>query len=67
MNLVFSYLIGIYIDIFRRFRYRKQIRGFIKSFGLSFFWAFFGWFYSGGEKCGFSQFPTFGLQALDKT
>ncbi|BAB11231.1 unnamed protein product [Arabidopsis thaliana] len=46
---------------------KKQIRGFIKSFGLSFFWAFFGWFYSGGEKCGFSQFPTFGLQALDKT
>ncbi|KAL1218166.1 Metal-nicotianamine transporter YSL2 [Cardamine amara subsp. amara] len=46
---------------------KKQIRGFINSFGLSFFWAFFGWFYSGGEECGFSQFPTFGLQAWKKS
>uniref|UniRef100_A0A1J3HEJ5 Metal-nicotianamine transporter YSL2 n=1 Tax=Noccaea caerulescens TaxID=107243 RepID=A0A1J3HEJ5_NOCCA len=46
---------------------KKQIRGFIKSFGLSFFWAFFGWFYGGGDKCGFSQFPTFGLQAWKKS
>ncbi|KAH0923346.1 hypothetical protein HID58_023364 [Brassica napus] len=46
---------------------KKQIRGFIKSFCLSFFWAFFGWFYSGGDSCGFSQFPTFGLQAWKKS
>ncbi|XP_010541500.1 PREDICTED: metal-nicotianamine transporter YSL2 [Tarenaya hassleriana] len=46
---------------------KKQIRGFIKSFGFSFVWAFFGWFYSGGKNCGFAKFPTFGLQALKHT
>lgn len=42
---------------------RKQVHGFMKFFSLSFLWAFFQWFYSGGEKCGFSQFPAFGLKA----
>eukprot|EP00257_Ricinus_communis_P014888 XP_015572671.1 metal-nicotianamine transporter YSL3 isoform X1 [Ricinus communis] len=42
---------------------RKQVHGFMKFFSISFFWAFFQWFFSGGEKCGFVQFPTFGLQA----
>ncbi|KAJ6976506.1 metal-nicotianamine transporter YSL3-like isoform X1 [Populus alba x Populus x berolinensis] len=41
---------------------RKQVHGFM-FFSLSFLWAFFQWFYSGGEKCGFSQFPAFGLKA----
>ncbi|KAF9671030.1 hypothetical protein SADUNF_Sadunf12G0004400 [Salix dunnii] len=42
---------------------RKQVHGFMKFFSLSFLWAFFQWFYSGGEKCEFSQFPTLGLKA----
>ncbi|KAK3228396.1 hypothetical protein Dsin_000277 [Dipteronia sinensis] len=42
---------------------KKQVHGFMKFFSISFVWAFFQWFYSGGELCGFSQFPTFGLKA----
>ncbi|KAG9142873.1 hypothetical protein Leryth_005617 [Lithospermum erythrorhizon] len=42
---------------------KKQIRGFIKYFSLSFLWAFFQWFFSGKQNCGFARFPTFGLQA----
>ncbi|KAB5531530.1 hypothetical protein DKX38_018200 [Salix brachista] len=42
---------------------RKQVHGFMKFFSLSFLLAFFQWFYAGGEKCGFSQFPAFGLKA----
>ncbi|XP_027105214.1 metal-nicotianamine transporter YSL1-like isoform X1 [Coffea arabica] len=48
---------------------KKQVRGFTKMFSLSFLWGFFQWFYSGqglGE-CGFSKFPTFGLQAQRQT
>ena len=42
---------------------RRRVKGFIKFFSISFLWACFQWFYTGGERCGFSQFPTFGLQA----
>ncbi|KAK4362879.1 hypothetical protein RND71_018120 [Anisodus tanguticus] len=42
---------------------KKQVKGFMKVFSISFLWSFFQWFYSGGEKCGFAQFPTFGLKA----
>ncbi|KMT12465.1 hypothetical protein BVRB_5g103940 [Beta vulgaris subsp. vulgaris] len=42
---------------------REQVRGFIKYFSLSFLWGFFQWFFTGSGNCGFSQFPTFGLQA----
>ncbi|KAL4296906.1 hypothetical protein GQ457_12G000380 [Hibiscus cannabinus] len=42
---------------------KKQVHGFLKFFSLSFLWAFFQWFYAGGDTCGFSQFPTFGLKA----
>lgn len=42
---------------------KKQVRGFMKFFSISFLWGFFQWFYTGGDQCGFSQFPTFGLQA----
>ncbi|KAH9780275.1 metal-nicotianamine transporter YSL3 [Citrus sinensis] len=44
-------------------RAKKQVHGFTKFFSLSFLWAFFQWFYAGGEQCGFVQFPTFGLKA----
>ncbi|XP_020263623.1 probable metal-nicotianamine transporter YSL9 isoform X2 [Asparagus officinalis] len=33
----------------------------------NFIWSFFEWFYSGGDVCGFSQFPTFGLKAWKQT
>ncbi|KAK8560959.1 hypothetical protein V6N13_026394 [Hibiscus sabdariffa] len=46
---------------------KKQVRGFLKFFSLSFLWAFFQWFYAGGATCGFSQFPTFGLKAWRNT
>ncbi|KAI3457962.1 hypothetical protein Pfo_014625 [Paulownia fortunei] len=42
---------------------KKQVHGFMKFFSLSFIWSFFQWFYSGGEQCGFINFPTFGLKA----
>ncbi|XP_047046461.1 probable metal-nicotianamine transporter YSL16 isoform X6 [Lolium rigidum] len=42
---------------------KKQVLGFLKYFGISFFWSFFQWFYTGGDFCGFMQFPTFGLKA----
>uniref|UniRef100_A0A7C9EQ94 Uncharacterized protein n=1 Tax=Opuntia streptacantha TaxID=393608 RepID=A0A7C9EQ94_OPUST len=42
---------------------KKQVHGFMKYFSISFLWGFFQWFYSGGDQCGFSQFPTFGLKA----
>ncbi|KAK4777324.1 hypothetical protein SAY87_017511 [Trapa incisa] len=46
---------------------KKQVRGFMRSFSASFLWAFFQWFYSGGSQCGFAQFPTLGLKALENT
>ncbi|XXG76154.1 hypothetical protein AAC387_Pa08g0571 [Persea americana] len=46
---------------------KKQVRGFARFFTVSFVWGFFQWFYSGGDGCGFSQFPTFGLQAWKQT
>ncbi|XP_031496750.1 probable metal-nicotianamine transporter YSL9 [Nymphaea colorata] len=46
---------------------RRQVQGFAKYFSLSFFWGFFQWLYSGGRSCGFSYFPTFGLQAWKQT
>ncbi|CAN0922686.1 Metal-nicotianamine transporter YSL3 [Linum grandiflorum] len=42
---------------------KKQVQGFLRFFSMSFVWAFFQWFYSGGDSCGFVQFPTFGLAA----
>ncbi|XP_039141966.1 probable metal-nicotianamine transporter YSL9 isoform X3 [Dioscorea cayenensis subsp. rotundata] len=46
---------------------KKQVRGFTKYFTFSFLWSFFQWFFSGGDECGFSQFPTFGLKAWKQT
>ncbi|CAA7051269.1 unnamed protein product [Microthlaspi erraticum] len=42
---------------------KKQVRVLGKFFSISFFWSFFQWFFTGGENCGFSNFPTFGLKA----
>ncbi|GAB4858589.1 Metal-nicotianamine transporter ysl3 [Ancistrocladus abbreviatus] len=46
---------------------KKQVQGFTRFFSISFLWGFFQWFYSGGDQCGFSQFPTFGLKAWRNT
>ncbi|XP_027343445.1 metal-nicotianamine transporter YSL1-like isoform X1 [Abrus precatorius] len=46
---------------------KKQVRGFLKYFSVSFLWGFFKWFFSGTQGCGFAQFPTFGLQAWKQT
>ncbi|XP_014751632.1 probable metal-nicotianamine transporter YSL9 [Brachypodium distachyon] len=46
---------------------KHQVNGFTKYFAISFLWSFFQWFYSGGDSCGFSQFPTFGLLAWKQT
>lgn len=46
---------------------KKQVKGFMKFFSFSFMWAFFQWFYSGGDKCGFVNFPTFGLKAWQQS
>ncbi|KAE8698485.1 putative metal-nicotianamine transporter YSL5 [Hibiscus syriacus] len=42
---------------------KKQVLVLFKSFVFSFAFAFFQWFYTGLDGCGFSSFPTFGLQA----
>ncbi|XP_062074631.1 metal-nicotianamine transporter YSL1 isoform X2 [Humulus lupulus] len=47
---------------------KKQVKGFMKYFSLSFIWGLFKWFYSANEEvCGFEQFPTFGLKAWKNT
>ncbi|KAI3429118.1 uncharacterized protein J3R85_008528 [Psidium guajava] len=42
---------------------KKQVVVLFKTFCLSFFWACFQWFFAVADGCGFSNFPTFGLQA----
>ncbi|AQK44936.1 Probable metal-nicotianamine transporter YSL11 [Zea mays] len=44
-------------------RAKKQVRTLGKYFSLSFLWAFFQWFYTAGDDCGFASFPTLGLEA----
>ncbi|XP_066350227.1 probable metal-nicotianamine transporter YSL11 isoform X2 [Miscanthus floridulus] len=44
-------------------RAKKQVRTLGKYFSLSFLWAFFQWFYTAGDHCGFGSFPTLGLEA----
>ncbi|XVF66977.1 hypothetical protein PTKIN_Ptkin10aG0083100 [Pterospermum kingtungense] len=45
---------------------KKQVVVLFKSFIFSFVFAFFQWFYTASDGCGFSSFPTFGIQAYDK-
>ncbi|XP_062114558.1 probable metal-nicotianamine transporter YSL7 [Humulus lupulus] len=42
---------------------KKQVSVLFKMFCCSFVSAFFQWFFAASEGCGFSNFPTFGLQA----
>lgn len=45
------------------FSCRKQVSVLFNSFGASFLWSFFQWFFAAGDDCGFKVFPTFGLKA----
>ncbi|XP_058097913.1 probable metal-nicotianamine transporter YSL7 [Magnolia sinica] len=45
---------------------KKQVSALFKCFVSSFLWAFFQWFYTAGDDCGFAAFPTFGLQAYQR-
>ncbi|XVF44536.1 hypothetical protein PTKIN_Ptkin02bG0132000 [Pterospermum kingtungense] len=45
---------------------KKQVMVLFKSFVFSIAFAFFQWFYTAVDGCGFSNFPTFGLQAYEK-
>ncbi|KAG9441947.1 hypothetical protein H6P81_017801 [Aristolochia fimbriata] len=42
---------------------KKQVKALFRTFTGSFVWAFFQWFFTGGDNCGFISFPTFGLEA----
>ncbi|RYR79352.1 hypothetical protein Ahy_A01g004178 [Arachis hypogaea] len=42
---------------------KKQVSKLGRFFSMSFLWSFFQWFFTAGDDCGFSSFPTFGLQA----
>ncbi|XP_044420090.1 probable metal-nicotianamine transporter YSL14 [Triticum aestivum] len=42
---------------------KKQVKILGRYFMVSFFWGFFQWFFSGGDDCGFKNFPTLGLEA----
>ncbi|XP_042504774.1 probable metal-nicotianamine transporter YSL7 isoform X1 [Macadamia integrifolia] len=44
---------------------KKQVKTLGKLFSFSFLWAFFQWFFTAGDNCGFINFPTFGLKAFD--
>ncbi|XP_027362471.1 probable metal-nicotianamine transporter YSL7 [Abrus precatorius] len=45
---------------------KKQVSLLFKSFCGSFAFAFFQWFFTAGDSCGFSSFPTFGLQPYNR-
>jgi hypothetical protein len=45
--------------------FRKQVKTLGRYFMLSFFWGFFQWFFSGGDDCGFKNFPSLGLEAYN--
>ncbi|RWR92594.1 Oligopeptide transporter [Cinnamomum micranthum f. kanehirae] len=42
---------------------KRQVYALFKCFVCSFLWAFFQWFYTAGDDCGFAAFPTLGLKA----
>ena len=44
---------------------RKQVGTLGKFFSFSFLWSFFQWFFTAGDGCGFSSFPSFGLKAYE--
>uniref|UniRef100_J3LXA8 Uncharacterized protein n=1 Tax=Oryza brachyantha TaxID=4533 RepID=J3LXA8_ORYBR len=46
----------------------RKVHCLVKYLGLSFFWSFFKWFFSGvGDSCGFDNLPSFGIEAFKNT
>ncbi|PNX63732.1 putative metal-nicotianamine transporter YSL7-like protein, partial [Trifolium pratense] len=45
---------------------KKQVQALGKFFSFSFLWGFFQWFFTSGDDCGFSSFPTLGLEAYKR-
>ncbi|GKV11557.1 hypothetical protein SLEP1_g22805 [Rubroshorea leprosula] len=45
---------------------KKQVALLFSSFSFSFVFAFFQWFFTASDDCGFINFPTFGMQAFKK-
>lgn len=39
---------------------KEQVSGFMRFFTISFIWSFVQWLFSGGDQCGFINFPMFG-------
>ncbi|KAK1439272.1 hypothetical protein QVD17_05088 [Tagetes erecta] len=44
---------------------KRQVRTLGKFFTFSFLWGLFQWFFTAGEGCGFSSFPSLGLEAYE--
>ncbi|XP_057857692.2 probable metal-nicotianamine transporter YSL12 isoform X1 [Cryptomeria japonica] len=45
---------------------KKQVKSLGQYFAFSFLWGFFQWFFTAGDGCGFVNFPTLGLRALEQ-
>ncbi|WJX41805.1 putative metal-nicotianamine transporter ysl7 [Trifolium repens] len=45
---------------------KKQVQALGKTLSFSFLWGVFQWFFTAGDACGFSSFPTFGLDAYQR-
>ncbi|KAL5993454.1 putative metal-nicotianamine transporter ysl7 [Asimina triloba] len=45
---------------------KKQVAILFRFFFGAFAWAFFQWFYTAGDDCGFESFPSLGLQAYER-
>ncbi|KAI6682860.1 hypothetical protein NL676_028773 [Syzygium grande] len=46
---------------------RRQTKKLNRFFTISFLWSIFQWLYTGGDSCGFTNFPTFGLKAFQRS
>ncbi|KAL7608262.1 hypothetical protein Lser_V15G12144 [Lactuca serriola] len=44
---------------------KRQVRTLGKFFTFSFLWGLFQWFFTAGDGCGFSSFPSLGLEAYE--
>ncbi|PWA83494.1 YELLOW STRIPE like 8 [Artemisia annua] len=44
---------------------KRQVRTLGKFFTFSFLWGLFQWFFTAGDGCGFSSFPSLGLKAYE--
>ncbi|KAG9159297.1 hypothetical protein Leryth_019901 [Lithospermum erythrorhizon] len=61
-----GFIVFLFYILVRILYDRKQVSSLFKSFGFSFLFGFFQWFFTAGGSCGFVNFPTFGIQAFAK-